>query len=80
VCAIALGIVPFLGGVLGVVFGIIGLRQCTRDRERGRGLAIAGLVVGGIAILFWILAFIGLAVGGGSSSSTPTLGALSYPS
>jgi hypothetical protein len=77
-CAIVLGIVPFLGGILGVVFGIIGLRQCARQGERGRGLAIAGIVIGGIAIAFWILAIIGLAIGDGSSSSNSNLGALSY--
>jgi hypothetical protein len=64
-----LGIVPFLGGVLGIGFGLTGLRQCTARNEPGRGLAIAGIVVGGLGILFWILAVIGIAVGANSSGS-----------
>jgi hypothetical protein len=59
-----------------VTFGIIGLRQCARLGERGRGLAIAGIVVGGVAIVFWILAFIGLAVGSSTDSGTSNLGAV----
>lgn len=35
-----------LGGLLGIVFGHIALSQLTTSREGGRGLAIAGLVLG----------------------------------
>jgi hypothetical protein len=77
-CAIVLAIVPFLGGILGVVFGIIGLKQTARNGERGRGLAIAGIVIGGIVILFWILGIIGIAIGGSSDSSNTNLGAFIY--
>jgi hypothetical protein len=77
-CAIVLGIVPFLGGILGVVFGIIGMRQCARSGDGGRGLAIAGIVVGGIAIVLWTLGIIiGVAVSGGSTSGGSNLSAVS---
>jgi Domain of unknown function (DUF4190) len=37
-------------GVLGVIFSAVGLRAIKQHQRRGRGLAIAGLVVGIIAI------------------------------
>lgn len=62
VCGLAsLAVVPlFVLQVLAVVFGHRALRQIERDpaSERGRGLALGGLVVGyvaiGFAILFWV--------------------------
>lgn len=75
VCAIVFSVVPFLGVALGIGFGITGLRQCAARNERGRGLAIAGIVIGGLGALFWILALIGLAVDS-SGSSGGGLGAL----
>ena len=51
VCAL-LGIVLwFIGPVLGVIFGWVGLRQTARLGERGRGLAIAGIVVGAVVLV-----------------------------
>ncbi len=71
ICSIVLGWVPFLGGVLGVTFGLIGLRQCKRTGQRGRGLAIAGIVIGAVAIALWILFF---ALETATSSSTSPSG------
>jgi hypothetical protein len=64
-----------IGGVLGVVFGIIGLKQCARQGENGRGLAIAGIVIGGLVIGFWVLGLILVAVTDSGSSSGGSLGA-----
>ncbi|MEV8195629.1 DUF4190 domain-containing protein, partial [Rhodococcus pyridinivorans] len=47
-----------LGGVLGVVFGHIALSQINRTGENGRGLAIAGLVLGYISVVAWIIVVI----------------------
>lgn len=50
-----------VGSILGVIFGHIALRQITRTGEQGRGLAIAGLVVGYVGLLLAIasiLAFV----------------------
>lgn len=65
IAALVCGIVQFLGGL--VVFGnillaipavicaSIGLRQIKERRERGRGLAIAGLVLGILGIAYFVL-------------------------
>jgi hypothetical protein len=55
IAALVLGIIWiwWLGSVLAVVFGHIALKQIARTGQSGRGLAIAGLVLGylGVAIL-----------------------------
>ena len=50
------GIIPcFWGfqipGLLGVIFGFVGLSQTKNNARRGRGMAIAGLVIGIILIV-----------------------------
>jgi Domain of unknown function (DUF4190) len=70
-------VVPGLGGVLGITFGIIGLRHCSRNGERGRGMAIAGIVIGAIAIVFWALV-LGVSLAHHSNDTSPGLGALIY--
>jgi hypothetical protein len=52
-----------------VIFGIIGLRQCKANNERGSGLAIAGIVIGSIVLLFWVIGGIVAAVDHGSTSN-----------
>jgi hypothetical protein len=76
VCSIVLSIVC-IGSILGVVFGIIGLRQCAQRGQQGRGLAIAGIVIGGVAILGWIILIALTTATGGSSSGGGSFGALS---
>lgn len=47
-----------LSGVLGlvaVVLGFFGLQECNRGEKSGKGMAIAGLVCGGIAIVLSVL-------------------------
>jgi Domain of unknown function (DUF4190) len=50
---------PFLGfvlGILGIIFGGIGMGQTRRDLNLGgRGMAIAGLVCGIIGVAIWII-------------------------
>jgi hypothetical protein len=77
-CSIVLGLVPFLGAGLGLVFGIIALRQTARSNERGRGLAIAGLVIGGLALVYSVLAVVGLAMGSHSTTNSPGFGGVLY--
>jgi len=62
-------LIPFIGGVLGVVFGHIARQEIRRSQgwKRGNGLALAGLVIGyihivaalvvGIIFLWLVLAF-----------------------
>jgi hypothetical protein len=74
-----------LGSLLGVIFGIMGLRQTRRDGSGGRGLGIAGIVLGALGLIVGVLIIIGLVVGGSSGSSdsgngsTNTISTMSQP-
>jgi uncharacterized membrane protein len=48
-----LGCVPLITSMLAIVFGIAGLRATGSPHVQGRGLAIAGLVLGCIGVLGW---------------------------
>jgi len=48
-----LGCVPFVTGVLAVIFGIIGIRNSRQPNVGGKGLAVAGLVLGIISVVAW---------------------------
>jgi hypothetical protein len=57
-------VLAFVFAPAGLITGIIARRQIRRTHEDGDGLALAGMIVGGIVtaffvllILFWILAF-----------------------
>jgi Domain of unknown function (DUF4190) len=49
------GFVPFcffgIGSLIGIVLGIVALNQIKQKGEGGRGLAIAGIIVGGVSLL-----------------------------
>jgi hypothetical protein len=71
IASMVLGIVwvYWIGSILAVIFGHVALRRIAREGKAGRGMAIAGLVLGyiGIATLaFVILAAIVGAHSGGS--------------
>lgn len=75
VCGLAF-FVP-LAAVLGIVFGIIALRQIAKTLQRGRGMAIAGIVSGSLVVLAWIglLTFVVTAAPSLTSAGpTPTSG------
>lgn len=64
-CACA-GIIPFLFGipcVLGIIFGFVARNQIARSnpRQRGEGLALAGIIVGFSLIALFIIFVIVLA-------------------
>jgi hypothetical protein len=52
VCGI-LGCIPFITGVLAIIFGIVGIKKSSDPQRGGRGLAIAGLVLGLVSIVLW---------------------------
>ena len=61
-------VMAFIVAPAGVVLGIIARRQIRETGEQGEGLALAGIIVGGIftaffvlMILFFIIAFAGMA-------------------
>ena len=49
-------IVPFLG-IVGVILGIFGLRKTRDPSVGGKGLAIAGISIGGASVLLFLCAF-----------------------
>lgn len=53
VCGL-LGCVPFLTGLLAIILGIVGLKKTRDPMVTGRGLAIAGLVLGCLSFVGWI--------------------------
>ncbi len=66
-------ILPFVGSLAGVIMGHISLSQLKTSGEKGRGMALAGVIVGWIGLGFAILlaiAFFGLFAYGASSSGT----------
>jgi hypothetical protein len=48
-----LGCIPFVTGLLAVVCGILGISKTKDPRYSGRGLAIAGLLLGLLSIVLW---------------------------
>lgn len=62
VCSLAGLLICGVPAVLGVIFGFVGLSQTKNGARNGRGLAIAGLVVGIIAVLLWGALWIAVAV------------------
>ncbi|HWA66038.1 MAG TPA: DUF4190 domain-containing protein [Mycobacteriales bacterium] len=70
VCSLVGILLAFIGPVGGIVFGIVGLRQARERGEGGRGLAIAGIVIGAVVLLLDIVGVVSLATdhtGGGGS-------------
>lgn len=64
--AIASFICSFLCSILGIIFGHVALSQINKSGEGGRGLAIAGLILGYLGLIFWLLWI--LAIGAASAA------------
>jgi|GEM_PF-4284701 len=65
VAALVLGIlslvlpgIGFLFGIAAIILGAIGIRETDRTGERGKGLAVAGLVCGLIGTVVYTVLFI----------------------
>lgn len=58
--AIAAIICGFLFPLLGVIFGLISLAQISKSNgmQKGKGLALTGLIVGGILLVYSVFAII----------------------
>jgi len=63
-----LGILP--GTLLAIIFGVAALRQINRHGDRGRGMAIVGIILGSVWTLVLVLAFILLATENDEPSQT----------
>jgi hypothetical protein len=55
-------IVPFIGQIVGVITGHMGLKQIKERGENGRGLALAGLIIGYVTLALTIIATIVLII------------------
>lgn len=66
-------VVAFFVGLGGIVLGIVALVQLKRTGQRGRGLAIAGIVVGGVQLA--VATVIGLLLATGIALAVSTAGA-----
>ncbi|MEW1833446.1 DUF4190 domain-containing protein [Microbacterium sp. NPDC079995] len=50
-----LTLVPFIGSIAGVITGHMSLKQLKTSGENGRGMALAGTIIGWIGSGFWLL-------------------------
>jgi hypothetical protein len=64
IAALVLGIVsmcvPYVGlvtGIIAIIFGVLGMKEVDRDPQnvKGKGMAIAGLVLGAVALLLYLI-------------------------
>lgn len=53
-----------IGAVAAIITGHVALTQIKRSGESGRGLALAGTVVGYVTLGFWVLGSIGFLIAG----------------
>ena len=56
--AVAGFVLSFFFVILGIIFSAVGLSQCSQRELRGKGLAIAGLVISIVSLFFRILVLI----------------------
>lgn len=54
--------------MVGVVLGIVSLNQIKQTGQQGRGMALAGIIVGGVVIAIWILFLIIVIVAAGNDA------------
>ena len=62
-------VMAFVFAPAGVVLGIVARKQIRRTGEDGAGLALAGIIVGGIATALFVLMFLALIVAFSAASS-----------
>ncbi|PZF58943.1 DUF4190 domain-containing protein [Curtobacterium sp. MCSS17_008] len=67
VLAIVGFILAFVVNIAGLVVSIIALGQVKRTGERGRGLALAGVIISAISLLFSVISIIVVIVAAGSA-------------
>jgi hypothetical protein len=55
ICSVAGVATCALSSVVGVILGVIALGQIKKTGEEGRGMALAGVIVGGVMLAFLII-------------------------
>jgi hypothetical protein len=69
----------FFCSPVGIICGIIALGQIKRTGEGGRGLAIAGIAIGAVSILLFVVALVAALAIGGTGTCTITLNGAPQP-
>jgi hypothetical protein len=74
--ATCLSVIPFVGvvfvifsglfGVIALVLGILGMNQVRKNAEKGKGMAIAGIVLGILILVGVCVYVVGVVIMGGS--------------
>jgi ABC-type dipeptide/oligopeptide/nickel transport system permease component len=69
IASLVLGLLGFIGicAILGVVFGLVALNRIGTSGRAGRGMAIAGTVIGGVWLALTIIVVIAVSVAGAHS-------------
>lgn len=49
------GCIPFIGSILGIVFGRIGMKNAAEGRANNGGVAKAGFIIGIISLILWVV-------------------------
>jgi hypothetical protein len=55
-----------IASIVGVVLGIVSLNQLKGGQQQGRGMAIAGIAVGGVSLVLFVAFWIIIAASGSS--------------
>ncbi|MEV8357602.1 DUF4190 domain-containing protein [Microbacterium sp. NPDC076895] len=53
-------VIPIIGQIVGIITGHMSLSQIKQTREGGRGLGLAGVIIGWVSLGLWILGIIAL--------------------
>jgi hypothetical protein len=69
IVALILGIVVPIGGI---IVGPIALGQIKRTGEGGRGLALAGLIIGIVITAIYVISFVLIGIAAAAVSTLPT--------
>lgn len=68
IVSLVLSILSF--NIIAVILGVIALSQIKKTGESGRGLAIAGIIIGAIGFIFWIIFIIVFSIAAASANIT----------
>jgi hypothetical protein len=69
IASLVLGVLGFVGicAILGVIFGLVALNRIGNTQRAGRGMAIAGTVIGGVWLVITIIVVIAVYAAGAHS-------------
>jgi hypothetical protein len=63
-CCTPIWLLSGMLGLVGVILGYLGMQECNRGEKSGKGMAMAGLICGGIglaiSLLFFVLMMLGV--------------------